>query len=828
MASQSLGTLFVDLMMRTAGFETDAGRAARVAEQSMKSIKASTVAMGVAMGEALVGAAEKIASFVEHVVASDVTLAHLAEKTGLTAEALGGLRLAATQSGVDMDALGKTITKVAGIQFEAAAGNKAAAAEMKFFGITAKDTADNAVDKLIRAFNAMPASFDRAGLAVKIFGNRLGTDFLLVADKAKDGLGGLEEAASKLGVSLDEKTLAAAEDFEKSMALVKLQLQAIGEKILVGVIPILNDFVKELSDPEIAQGFKDIAQGALTAFTTVISWASQAAGEVRKLAADIAAASAGAAQGDIVREQDQADRLKARIAQLTHGGGGNRIGAWMQGPDPLYQATGQANLGNYDPNKELAFLHQKMLETQAQLTKDNAAIAANAARAAGVDPSKYGVSGAAGNAAATNADAAANEAAAKAAAHSKAEYDALLKALNAGSEGHARHAKAAKDDSDAVQKAADAFDLKLKELQDMLDGPAGKAQKQYDKELASFNDLAAKGKVSVEQLTKAHELLNQQLKIANDAIKAGDLGPVTEEANRYIVALDALRKNEEALQYSATEAAQAEALLAKGHELSAKAAQDELDPGAAILRDLTDQLNLTQMNSAAQATFNQLKNLSVEDQKKWHNAILGANQALEQQNKLISLQDSLRGDMSNFFTDLMTGSKSAAQAFKDFANSVAADISRMIAQNFTEKLLGQTGQNGGGAGGGFFSSILSALFGGGGSGGTVTVGDWMDVPGSAMGNAFADGNVIPFARGGIVNSPTLFPMANGMGLMGEAGPEAVMPLKRVNGKLGVVMSGGGGQVIQNFYINGSVTQKTAAQMRQEEAIKQRRAVGRNS
>jgi phage-related minor tail protein len=61
---------------------------------------------------------------------------------------------------------------------------------------------------------------------------------------------------------------------------------------------------------------------------------------------------------------------------------------------------------------------------------------------------------------------------------------------------------------------------------------------------------------------------------------------------------------------------------------------------------------------------------------------------------------------------------------------------------------------------------------------------------SANGNVFAGGNVIPFARGGVVSGPTIFPMANGMGLMGEAGPEAVMPLKRNSrGQLGVVAQG---------------------------------------
>lgn len=66
---------------------------------------------------------------------------------------------------------------------------------------------------------------------------------------------------------------------------------------------------------------------------------------------------------------------------------------------------------------------------------------------------------------------------------------------------------------------------------------------------------------------------------------------------------------------------------------------------------------------------------------------------------------------------------------------------------------------------------------------------------SAKGNVFAQNKIVPFAYGGIVNKPTLFPMANGMGLMGEAGPEAIMPLRRGRGgRLGVEASGGGVKV----------------------------------
>lgn len=64
------------------------------------------------------------------------------------------------------------------------------------------------------------------------------------------------------------------------------------------------------------------------------------------------------------------------------------------------------------------------------------------------------------------------------------------------------------------------------------------------------------------------------------------------------------------------------------------------------------------------------------------------------------------------------------------------------------------------------------------------------------GGTFSQGRVMPFAKGGVVSGPVNFPMRGGMGLMGEAGPEAIMPLTRgVDGRLGV-QAGGGGSPVQ--------------------------------
>lgn len=97
--------------------------------------------------------------------------------------------------------------------------------------------------------------------------------------------------------------------------------------------------------------------------------------------------------------------------------------------------------------------------------------------------------------------------------------------------------------------------------------------------------------------------------------------------------------------------------------------------------------------------------------------------------------------------------------------------------------------------------------------------------GFANGGAFLNGAPVPvkaFASGTVVGAPTYFPMRGGsMGLMGEAGPEAIMPLKRgKDGRLGVASAGGAQPVTYNTYnVQAGVTRNelvTALQLMQQQ------------
>jgi hypothetical protein len=146
-----------------------------------------------------------------------------------------------------------------------------------------------------------------------------------------------------------------------------------------------------------------------------------------------------------------------------------------------------------------------------------------------------------------------------------------------------------------------------------------------------------------------------------------------------------------------------------------------------------------------------------------------------------SAQERSREIAQGLAQDIVGPIKDALKSGEFTWETFATAISR-IAQNLANRLieaafkpienaLVQAFSGGGGGGGGFFASLF----------------------GFAKGGVFAGGRELTaFARGGVVDRPTIFPFARGIGLMGEAGPEAILPLRRgPGGRLGVEMNGGG-------------------------------------
>jgi len=180
-------------------------------------------------------------------------------------------------------------------------------------------------------------------------------------------------------------------------------------------------------------------------------------------------------------------------------------------------------------------------------------------------------------------------------------------------------------------------------------------------------------------------------------------------------------------------------------------------------------------------------------------------------------QNAFQG-LSDGIAELVTTGK---MNFNDFANSIIKDMIRIATQQLILRPILQG---------------IGGLFGGGGGGGTLAPTDMFKYVNNAKGNLYAQNGIQAFARGGIVDKPTLFPFAKGIGLMGEAGPEAIMPLRRGrDGNLGVAGGGGTTNVVVNVDAGGTSAQgdaprgeqlgKALSAAVQAELIKQRRPGG---
>lgn len=199
----------------------------------------------------------------------------------------------------------------------------------------------------------------------------------------------------------------------------------------------------------------------------------------------------------------------------------------------------------------------------------------------------------------------------------------------------------------------------------------------------------------------------------------------------------------------------------------------------------------------------------------------------------IELSRTLGSAFSESFKGIVSGSMTAQQALANLFQRTADHFLDMAAQMIAAQLRMQAVKlfmN-------FFPSVGGG--GGGGNGGSGFVIPSDNLTPAANGNAFGRNGLIPFAKGGVVNKPTLFPFANGTGLMGEAGPEAIMPLSRgPNGRLGVEALGAGAgatNIVVNVDASGSSVEgdsDQAAQLGkmlgaavQAELVKQKRPGG---
>jgi hypothetical protein len=167
------------------------------------------------------------------------------QKTGLSAETLSALKVAAEQSGSSFEGVTNAVAKFNVLLGNAANGNEKAEKILKQYGITATDT-QGALEQAITAVAGMTSSSEQAAAAGALFKDRTGE--ILPVIKSFDGdLPGLIDKLRDLGVLMSDEDAKAADEFGDQMDTLNAQLDAVYRTIGFQVMPTFLKFANALS-----------------------------------------------------------------------------------------------------------------------------------------------------------------------------------------------------------------------------------------------------------------------------------------------------------------------------------------------------------------------------------------------------------------------------------------------------------------------------------------------------------------------------------------------------------------------------------------------------
>lgn len=780
MASQSLGTLTIDLQAKTANLQNDLGKAVRITEQQMEKIQKSAAAAGTALGAALASGAAVLAASVIKATEYADALDNMAQRTGVSVEALSRLRVAAQFSDTELSNLQGSIGKLAKAQAEAAAGSaeqKQTFDALKVSYQNADGSLRNSIDvmrDLSDIFQALPDGADKTSLAIRLFG-KSGQDIIPFLNQGSEQLKEFDDLSDKLGLTLSAQTTTAAAAFHDQLDLVKLKVEGLSTSLAAQLLPDILDLTKGLNEV-----------GDTESTVKSIADAVRGIGDSAKLAvAGVQALTNGILATYNVAKGASELTGPGFFKNLFTGQLGDK---WKE----TQAAVESANDGIKQANKSARDTLNTFGESAGR-SADAIAAAFEKSVPEAAAPTKVDSTDAAARAKAVL------DASAKAAAASKAQAQAEAAARKAQAEAEAQAKRVAAatlemqksidTSSEALNKtnipAVDDYNRSITQLTEQSAKYAkdGIPQAQIDAFVAKMKDLAKATEdaaIAQDQLESHGQTLDLQAQAADaDAAAKGVVGLAV--ANRdYEKSLEALDKKFESLQISPEDyQAQLQAL------------------------DTIHQKTITDLEKQADQAGEFAKEAAKGVQDAIYDALAG---------------EGLKGGIKGFLDGIGDMLRKAA------AQIVAADLAKYLFGDYDK-----TGKVGGALGGG-----LSSLFGSGGgtasafeaanirnSEASLTGGEtsWLDRAAGFFGGLFGGAR----AGGGSVGAGRGY-------LVGENGPEFFQPSTNgtivPNGQLGA--AGRALTQTNNYLLPGRIDRRTQAQLSQTAGQSAARALARNS
>lgn len=271
----ALGSIVIDLLLRTGAFETDTKKA----ERRLKEMEQTAKKVGAAIGTMAVAVGSATAIMIRNAISSMDQLNKMAQQIGVATEELTSLRYAAEQmANVTAGQFDMALRRMNRRISEAAAGGGPAADALKRMGLEARELARLSPDEQFRKFAEAIRQTSTQGERLRNVMALMDTEGMpLVAmmQQGGDAIRAVEEEAVRLGVTIGTDAANAASDFESNMTRLKSALAGVTRQVAADLLPDLVSLTDEMvragtegdklasTATKIADGIRVIADAAM-------------------------------------------------------------------------------------------------------------------------------------------------------------------------------------------------------------------------------------------------------------------------------------------------------------------------------------------------------------------------------------------------------------------------------------------------------------------------------------------------------------------------------------------------------------------------------------
>lgn len=347
--SRSLGTLSLDLIAKTGGFEAGMDKAARVADKRTREIERlaqaraksietafSEMARSIAGPLAAAFSAGALVGMVKGIADTGDHLQKLSTKTGIAVEELSKLQYAARLSDLSNEDLGASLVKLNRVMGDAANGSKEATAALARFGI-APDAGLSAIDAFRQIADRVKATGDETQIASGL-NDVFGKSFAALLPLLKGGGDEIKNAGDELerfGGVMSGDLAKSSEEFNDNITRLSTKLTALKIEIIGPLVPLLTEISGSFAQAsQKSDELSSSGQGLKTIFETVavlganVAYVFKSVGtEIGGIAAQVVALSTGnfsafsnigaAMREDAEKARKDVDALTNRLLNFT-------------------------------------------------------------------------------------------------------------------------------------------------------------------------------------------------------------------------------------------------------------------------------------------------------------------------------------------------------------------------------------------------------------------------------------------------------------------------------------------------------------------------------